>query len=58
MDSPFIRKKFWSIFCLMCFVILSHAQNENKKWHFGAYAGLDFMTSPPNKDPDFIYCDI
>ena len=25
----------------------SIAQNETKKWYFGAYAGLDFITSPP-----------
>ena len=24
-----------------------HSQNENKKWYFGIWAGLDFMNSPP-----------
>ena len=28
--------------------IVSHSQNEVKKWYFGDYAGLDFMTNPPS----------
>ncbi|MES2680017.1 MAG: T9SS type A sorting domain-containing protein [Bacteroidota bacterium] len=24
-----------------------HCQNETKRWHFGAYAALDFMNTPP-----------
>lgn len=27
--------------------LITLAQNESKKWYFGNYAGLDFMTSPP-----------
>jgi gliding motility-associated-like protein len=35
------------IIVLFCFILRVGAQNEFKKWYFGQYAGLDFMTNPP-----------
>ena len=32
---------------LINYCFLLNSQNENKKWFFGQYAGLDFMTNPP-----------
>ncbi|MBL7930820.1 MAG: hypothetical protein JNL60_02905, partial [Bacteroidia bacterium] len=40
-----LRYFFASLLLCLCFP--SFSQNENKKWYFGLYAGLDFMTSPP-----------
>jgi hypothetical protein len=35
------------LFCLCFFYLQLSSQNECKKWYFGNYAGLDFVTSPP-----------
>ena len=40
----------FKIKCLFLFLFLnftSFAQHETKKWYFGNYAALDFMTNPP-----------
>lgn len=40
------------LFLLAFFCCASYtAQNEYTKWHFGGWAGLDFMTSPPTSIP-------
>jgi gliding motility-associated-like protein len=43
MKFRFIHTLF--LFCTTIFYV--DAQNENSKWYFGFYAGLDFSTNPP-----------
>lgn len=43
-----MQNKLKYIFILLNFLsVFSFAQNQNSKWYFGNYAGLDFMTTPP-----------
>ncbi|HOZ87323.1 MAG TPA: hypothetical protein PL029_06165, partial [Bacteroidia bacterium] len=38
----------FSLFLFFSLIILNlHSQNETARWHFGAYAALNFMTTPP-----------
>ena len=39
-------KKYFSLFMLFAWS-MAFSQNEQTKWYFGQYTGLDFMTSPP-----------
>lgn len=33
---------------ILFFSLTSNGQNETSKWHFGNFAGIDFMTTPPS----------
>ncbi|MBL7930761.1 MAG: hypothetical protein JNL60_02610, partial [Bacteroidia bacterium] len=41
-------KKTTGIIILVCSCAILFSQNENNKWYFGSYVGLNFNTSPPS----------
>lgn len=43
-----MKQVFYSALLSLLFIVHDYvAQNENRLWYFGNYAGLDFSTSPP-----------
>ena len=40
-------KKTLTFFCFQILLLSSFSQNETKKWFFGFYESIDFMTNPP-----------
>jgi PKD repeat protein len=47
MKVRIITKNIALLYLLLTQIFSGYAQNDQSKWFFGAYAGLDFMSSPP-----------